>query len=721
MGISLPEYLKNSKGAMPMSLNRALTQLSIRLCLWLAVLALMFSPVVAAAPHQGTTLGPEDESKEISVTVWLNLHNKAALDSLVQQMYDKNSPNYHHWLTIDQYKTQFAPTAEEAALVRDFLASHNMKVSMIDQNNHFVLAQTRVGDAQKAFNVQINRVMFNGVVHHVSSSEAKLAGPAASLVAAVQGLSDLEYSTNVSLAANPATRQAYPGVSTSSAGADGLFFSGQCLFPPQSVNFNTAGTFPSASYFGNRYGAPITNTTAPTLPPCGYDAAQLQTAYGLTPLYSKGLTGAGQTIVIVDAFGSNTIVQDANAFSQLNSLPLLTSSNFQIIDSAGPGTATCTATNGCIAGNWQFETSLDVEWAHAMAPGANIILVLGPNSRLASLDAANLFAVENGLGNVLSNSFGTTEIRLVDLNPGELVVENNISELAASLGISQHVSSGDSGDNLALDNAAFGINSVSVNANADSPFVTSIGGTSTFLDSHSKIELQTGWGNNATAIAFGATAPPPPLVPPVPLGFLEGAGGGTSVVYAKPAFQNRLPGQFRLVPDISMDADPQTGVEVILTPDGNLADGTFVFVVGGTSLSAPMFSGVWAIADQQNAAIGGGSLGQAAPLLYELSGGAITDVNVNPFETLLDVSGFILNPPTAPFTFETAPALAQPLENTKFFLSALFQPASNEWVVLTFGTDSSLFTAPGWDNVTGLGTPNGERFIDQVVEVAHHH
>jgi subtilase family serine protease len=686
--------------------------MGIRVCLWLGVLALMVGSGFAAPPNQSTNLGPEDQEKQITVTVWLNLHNKAALDSLVQQMYDKNSPNYHHWLTMEQYKTQFAPTAKEAAVVRDFLASHNMKVSMIDQNNHFVVAQGRVGDAQATFNVQINRVMANGAVHRVSASEASVTGPAGALVSMVQGLSDLEYQTNVSLAANPATGQAYPGVSTSSAGADGLFFSGQCLFSPQAVNFNTAGTFPSASYFGNRYGAPITSPE-PNLPPCGYDAAELQTAYGLNPLYNKGLTGAGQTIVIVDAFGSNTIVADANLFSELNGLPALTPSNFAIF--TPNGSATCTTTNGCISGNWQFETSLDVEWAHSIAPGANIILVLGADSSLTNLDIANLFAIENGFGSVLSNSFGTTEIRLVDLDPGELAVENSISELAASLGISQHVSSGDSGDNLALDNAAFGINSVSVNANADSPFVTGIGGTSTFLDKHNNIELQTGWGNNATAIAFGPTAPPPPLVPTVPLGFLEGAGGGTSVVYAKPAFQDRLPGQFRLVPDISMNADPQTGVELIVTPDSIPGDQAFVFVAGGTSLSAPMFSGVWAIANQANAAIGGGSLGQAAPLLYELFDGAITDVNVNPLETLLDVSGFILNPPTAPFTFESAPALAQPLENTKFFLSALFQPASNEWLVLTFGTDSSLTTGPGWDNVTGLGTPNGERFVDAVV------
>jgi subtilase family serine protease len=697
--------------------NTRLPQVSIALSLFLAVLALTLSPVLSAVPNQATTVRPEDESKEISVTVWLNVHDKAGLDAMVQQMYDKNSPNYHHWLTMEEYKTRFAPTAKESAAVRDFLTAHNMKVSTIDQNNHFVVAQGRVGDAQRAFNVQINRVMFNGVVHRVNASKATVTGPAGALVAAVQGLSDLEYSTNVSLASNPATGAPYAGVSTSGAGADGLFFSGQCLRPPEVVNFNTAGTFPTATYFGNRYGADNSNTADGTLPPCGYDPAELQTAYGLNPLYNQGLAGAGQTIVIVDAFGSNTIASDANLFSQLNGLPLLTPSNFQIIDSAGPGTATCTATNGCIAGNWQIETSLDVEWAHAIAPGANIVLVLGPNSRLSSLDAANLFAIENGFGNVLSNSFGTTEVRLVDLDPAELAIENGISELAASLGISQQVSSGDSGDNLALDNAAFGINSVSVNANADSPFVTGVGGTSTFLNSQNNIELQTGWGLNITELA-GPT-PSAPVVPPALFGFQDGAGGGTSIVYAKPAFQNRLPGQFRLVPDISMNADPQTGVELIVTPDSIPGDDAFVFVAGGTSLSAPMFSGVWAIANQANQAVGGTSLGQAAPILYELSGRAITDVNVTPLETILDVNGFIFNPPTAPIAFESAPALAQPLENTKFFLSALFQSSSTAWFLVTFGTDSSLTTGPGWDNVTGLGTPNGSRFVEEAVAAAH--
>jgi subtilase family serine protease len=696
-----------------MSFRRGLSQMGIGASLWLGVLALMVGSAFAAPPNQATRLGPEDENKQIAITVWLNLHDKATLDAMVQEMYDKNSPNYHHFLTMDQYKQQFAPTAKEAAMVRDFLAAHNMKVTSVDQNNHFVVAQGRVGDAQAAFNVQINRMMVNGAVHRVHASEPSVAGPAGALVSTVQGLSDLSYRSHVSAATDLETGTPYAGVPLSAAGPDGLFFSADCLRPPEVQNFTTLGGFPLATYFGNRYGANITNGP-PNLPSCGYAAAELQKAYGLNKLYSKDLDGTGQTIMIVDAFGSNTIVNDANIFSSLNGLPSLTTSNFQIF--TPNGSATCTKTNGCIAGNWQFETTLDVEWAHAIAPGANIVLVLAADNSFTNLDTANLFAIENGFGSVLSNSFGIPEVALVHFLPSELVVENGISEIAAALGISHQISTGDAGDNLALDNAAFGIDSVSAGANADSPFATAIGGTSTFLDSKHNIKLQTGWGLNFVRIAN--PTPNPPTIPPLFFGFQGGAGGGASIVYAKPQYQKQLPGMFRQTPDISMNADPQTGVEIIVTPTSDPGDPAFVEVFGGTSLSCPMFSAFWAIANQ---AAGGGPIGQAAPILYELQDDAIIDVNVKPADTLLNVSGFILNPPNPP-TFESPTALAQPLENTTRFVSALFQSStSTRWDVFTFGTDSSLTTGPGWDNVTGLGTPNGEKFIEAVVKEVKEH
>src|SRR5271169_866272 len=129
-----------------MRLNPRLSQLGVRVSLSLGILALIAAPGFSASTNDTKNLGPENESKQISVTVWLKPHNKAALDTMVEQMYDKSSPNYHKFLTLKEYKTQFAPTAKDTATVRDFLAAHNMKVISIDRNNHFVVAQGRVGD-----------------------------------------------------------------------------------------------------------------------------------------------------------------------------------------------------------------------------------------------------------------------------------------------------------------------------------------------------------------------------------------------------------------------------------------------------------------------------------------------------------------------------------------------------------------------------------------------
>jgi len=694
-----------------MPFHKNLSRIGVRFTLSLGSLALMVTSGFAATP-QGTTLGPEDLSKPISVTVWLNLHNKSTLDAMVQDMYDKSSPNYHRFLTLNEFKKQFGPTAKEAATVRDYLTAHNMKVTAIDKNNHFVVAQGRVADAQTAFNTTINHTMINGVAHHVTTATPSITGPAAALVSTVQGLSDLAYQANVKPAVNPETGTPYAGVRPSAVGANGLFFSGQCLRPPEVVTFTTGGSTPKAIYAGNRYGADI-NSPAPNLPSCGYDAAEIQQAYGLNKAYKNGLDGTGQTIVIVDAFGSNTILADANLFSQLNGLPQLTDANFAIY--TPNGSATCTTTNGCISGNWQYETTLDVEWAHAIAPGANIVLVLAADNSFTNLDLANLFAIENLFGSVISNSFGAPEIILQNFFPSELTVENGISEIAAALGISHDISSGDSGDFLAEDTAN-GVPAVSVTANCASPYATGVGGTSTFLDSKSNIELQTGWGFNFTRIA--EPTPNPPTVPPLIFGFQSGSGGGTSVVFARPKYQKGqgISGKFRLVPDISMNADPETGNEIIVTPTSVPGDEQFVEVFGGTSLSTPMFSALWAIANQAAAQDGLGPLGNAAAILYELPDDAIIDVNVTPVDTLLNVTGTIFNPPNPP-VFESAAALAAPQPPTKRFVSALFQSSSStRWDVFTFGTDSSLATEPGWDNVTGLGTPNGMTFINEVVK-----
>jgi hypothetical protein len=157
-------------------------------------------------------------------------------------------------------------------------------------------------------------------------------------------------------------------------------------------------------------------------------------------------------------------------------------------------------------------------------------------------------------------------------------------------------------------------------------------------------------------------------------------------------------------------------VEVIVTPDSVPGHPVGVGVFGGTSLSCHTFSAFWAIANQAYAAQGGGPLGQAAPILYELNDNAIIDVNLSPIFMLPNVSGLILNPPKPP-VFERPAFLAQPVRGQQY-ISTIFQsPTSTRWDVFVFGTDSSLTTGPGWDNATGLGIPNGIAFINDVLKV----
>ena len=108
----------------------------------------------------------------------------------------------------------------------------------------------------------------------------------------------------------------------------------------------------------------LTNGNLGHLPPCGYSPGEMQTAYDMNPLYAAGWDGTGQTVVITDAFGSDTIQQDAQVFSEVYGLPPV---NLQVMRAPG-------ASNNPHDGSWAVETTLDVEWVHAMAPNANIVL-----------------------------------------------------------------------------------------------------------------------------------------------------------------------------------------------------------------------------------------------------------------------------------------------------------------------------------------------------------
>jgi subtilase family serine protease len=627
----------------------------------------------------GKNLGPANTAQTIDVVIWLNPHNPGQLETLAEDLYEPTSSHYHDWLKPADIASRFAPTAAEAQTVGEFLSAHNLPVVRVGPDNFSVRARGTLGDVEKAFRVQINNFDVNGKTYRGNTSDPYVEGPAAGLVASVSGLDNLAYEHPLVSTWKPPQKSSGGGFN-SLATPESLFFTTDCFTGVQTLTFS--GTDPvgnpaSAAYKGNTYNG--TNNPAG----CGYTPPEIWTAYNLTGLYKEGFDGTGQTIVIIDWCGSPTIQDDANTFSAQFGLPALTKSNFHIYYSGA--TPTC--------GGVDPEINIDVEWAHAIAPGANIALVVPPSATFMDVDDAELYALANGLGNVISGSYGSEEF----FTPSAVLNEENLlNQLAALLGVSANFSSGDYGDFTFDFPSTF--NPPSVSAPADSPWATAVGGVTLALNPNNTIKWQTGWGNNINDLVVFGT-----IYDPLNDGFFyAGSGGGPSAVFSKPSFQNKLPGTQRLLPDISWLADPYTGGAIFITE----GPGTLVWAVyGGTSLSCPMFSALWAIANQE----AGVPLGQAARHLYSLPPGLITDVL--PVGSSTNVIGTVRDPSP---TFYPANELSAPLEGTSTYYSALWDIIFDyeTEILVTFGTDSSLRTAPGWDDVTGLGTPNGKAFAD---------
>jgi len=516
----------------------------------------------------------------------------------------------------------------------------------------------------------------------------------AGIVGSIGGLHEVLMKPHHVFPIDPGTGKEYPGTPLPQNGQ--IYYEYQCYRGIESHGFTTNGHIPAALYTGNRYGADINNGQG-HLPPCGFEPATLQAAYGLTPVYGSGLDGTGQTVVVVDAYGSPTAAADIAKFSTTFSLP---AANFNVYNPQGPPPYNS---------GWAGETTLDIEWSHSMAPGANVVLIQAIDNSDTNLMGGIQYSLDNSLGNVISNSYGSDEY---DDDSQDMQAWDDLLANAATLGVSVDFSTGDDGDFY----RAVGAYTVSVPSN--SPHATAVGGVSVFVNADYSIKFQTGWGTTITRIAEPPNNAPdnPPvcqsnLQPPGQC-FYYGAGGGESQFFAKPSWQSSLPGTGRWQPDVSLTADPYTGVTIIWSYDN---PGTYtVGVIGGTSASCPMFSGVWAIVNQKSQQKNGHSAGLAAPYMYTLPANAVYDVvQSNPFSAS-SLAGNIFTGAVKP-QYWSPVALVGPDVPTKF-TSAFYQsPSSKRWYDLGFGLDSTLVTGAGWDDVTGVGTPNGANFINAIV------
>jgi subtilase family serine protease len=323
-----------------------------------------------------------------------------------------------------------------------------------------------------------------------------------------------------------------------------------------------------------------------------YSPAQLARAYDLEPLWREGWTGSGRTIAIVDSFGSPTIREDLHAFDAAFGYP---DPKLTIVQPAGRPPAF--DRDDSDQSGWAGETTLDVEWAHAMAPGADILLVETPVSETEGITGfpeivkAETYVLEHDLADVISQSLGATEQTFA--SKAQLRGQRSAFVAARAKGVSVLAASGDDGP-LARDLREHRLTTRGVGWPASDPLVTGVGGTALTLDAQGRRQApDAAWGGD------GADA---------------GSGGGLSTVFARPDWQDgvrALVGRARGVPDISMSSDVNGGALVWSSYSGS---GGWS-LVGGTSEATPLFAGVVAIADQ----FAGRRLGLLNPALYRLA------------------------------------------------------------------------------------------------------
>ncbi|MFF8942966.1 hypothetical protein ACF1A5_11970 [Streptomyces sp. NPDC014864] len=452
----------------------------------------------------------------------------------------------------------------------------------------------------------------------------------------------------------------------------------------------------------------LTNSqTPPTQSQCAsvgrrcFTPQAIQAAYNVGPLHSAGDDGRGQTIAVVDSYGSDTMAHDLHVFDKAFGIASMcgeegvtcapgmpTFSELHLQGSpatkAPPSTSNSPGQEDKSA--WALEVALDVETAHAMAPGANILLVSTPTAETLGVQgfpqmmAAEQYVVEHHLATVISQSFASAE--------GAFHTAQSLENLryaykaAAQNGVTVLGSSGDDGSvgslKTPVGQGGSTLSEPAVEWPASDPLVTGVGGTYLCTDP------------TATSGRVVDSASPPGVCQKAPgqseIGWI-GSGGGYSSVFAKPDYQSgTLPagstsmGAMRGVPDISLQASPSTGALVYLSlpPDGQggLKCGgtpcsTGWYDIGGTSLACPEWAGLVAIADQINR----GGLGLINPALYKLAS--------NPATYGTDFNDVTMGNNTAEASVPGYPATT------------------------------------GWDPVTGLGTPNAAKLLPDLVSAVH--
>ena len=486
--------------------------------------------------------GRADGGQHILVSVYLKLRNEAGLQKFVRDVYTRGNAQYRRFLTPQEFRAAYAPAAADVAAVKDFLSHSSLKFEYAPDNGMYVAVSGTVAQVERAFGVTENLYNYRGKKLRGNAQAPSIPTALSSVVAFIGGLDQSDQLIRPHL--NTGNPKAAPGFGYATPDPCSTYWAD-----------HSATLSPAAPQYGSTFPWVV----------CGYAPAQIRAAYGVN---NVSRTGAGVRVGIVDAFASPTIVDDVNAFSTHYGLPLLTSSNFQQV--VVPGTFNFPE-NMLDPAGWYGEQSLDIEWVHAMAPGAKIVYA-GAQNNWQPLDHALIHMIDNGMADIITNSWGV----LGDALPfGHIQADERAFMQAAAQGISVLFSSGDDGDVAALTGLAMG------SWPATSPYVTAVGGTSLGVQNSAGAKVEWGWGTYTSdlkdaALQNGGTLVTASEFSPWPPEFFYGSGGGISLRFLQPSYQQgvvpqqlatstvdsngnvvALPPARRVVPDISLVGDPE--------------------------------------------------------------------------------------------------------------------------------------------------------------------
>lgn len=501
---------------------------------------------------------------------------QTALNALLAAQQDPASPRYHQWLSPDQFAARFGMAQSDLDKVTAWLQQQGFTVESTSRSRNMIRFSGSVGQVESAFGTQMHYYGTAGVKHFAPSTALSVPAAIAPVISGFRNLSDFR----------PAPRHIVPRPAFTSSQTGNVFF-------------------------------------AP---------GDIVTTYDVQPLYSAGVNGAGQTIVVT---GQSAVqVSDIEDFQSAAGLTVKDPTMLLV-----PGTGDSTAISGD-----QGESDLDLEWSGSMAPGANIVFVYtGSDTNYSVFDSA-AYAIDEKLGSIISISYSSCELELTQSDANTL---ESIFQQGAAQGQTVVAASGDQGSTACSGDTHLTTaqqETVAVNYPASSAYVTGIGGTE-ITSANATSQNSTYWtsASGSDTITSAKTYIPEVAWNDDSSGqALSASGGGTSKWIARPTWQTGVPGiasgTNRLVPDVALYSSPGLPGYLYCSSDtsswatgqtGSCGSGfrastsdTSLTVAGGTSFATPIFAGMVALINQkQNYITGQGNLN---PTLYKLAANSST-------------------------------------------------------------------------------------------------